>query len=54
MMKADYRTNELLAQVAQRFMFHFEKAKTDNPLIADMAAKMCEIELWEMWVLTQD
>ncbi len=53
MMKVDCRTNELLLQVAERFMFHSEKAKTDNPLIADMASKMCEIELWEMWVLTQ-
>lgn len=53
MMKTDCRTNELLAQAAERFLFHSEKAKANNPLIADMAAKMCEVEIWEMWALTQ-
>ncbi len=53
MSKVDYRTNELLAQVVERFIFHSEKANADNPLVADMAAKMREVEIWEMWALTQ-
>lgn len=54
MARNDCRTNELLAQVAERFMFHSEKTRADNPLVAEMASKMCEVEIWEMWVLTQE
>lgn len=54
MKTTDCRTNEILAQVIERFHFHSGKAKSDNPLIAEMAAKMCEVEMWEMWALTQN
>lgn len=49
----DEKRNETLAQVAERFIFHSEKARADNPLVVEMAAKMCEVEIWEMWTLTQ-
>lgn len=53
MKKINCRTSELLAQIVDWFQFHAEKAKSDNPLVAEMAAKMCEVEIWEMWTLTQ-
>lgn len=49
----DIQTNELLAQVVERFRFHSRKAKSDNPIVAGIAAQICEVELWEMWALTQ-
>lgn len=48
-----YKTNELLARVVERFQFHSEKTKSDSPLVAETAKKMCEVEIWEMWALTQ-
>lgn len=47
------RNDELLLKVAERFLFHSEKAKSDNPVVADVAKEMCDIEIWEMWTLTQ-
>lgn len=54
MNRTNQKTNEFLAQVVERFQFHSAKVKSENPLIAEAAAKMCRIEIWEMWVLTQD
>lgn len=54
MNRTNQRTNEFLVRVVERFQFHLDKIKAENPLIAEAAAKMCEIEIWEMWVLTQD
>lgn len=54
MIRTDCRTNKILARVVERFRFHSEEAKSDNPLIAEMAAKMCGVEIWEMWALTQE
>ena len=46
--------NDKLAYVAERFNYHSKKAQTsDNPIIVDAAKKMCSIDIWEMWVLTQ-
>lgn len=45
--------NELLLAVAERFLFHREKAKSDNPVVAEIAKGMCELEICEMWMLTQ-
>lgn len=39
--------------VVERFQFHKEKAGEDNPMISEFAKKMCEIEMYEMWLLTQ-
>lgn len=44
---------ELLFEVIQRFLFHSEKKKSDNPVIREIANQMCDVEIWEMWVLTQ-
>lgn len=54
MLQPDSRTNALLAQVVERFNFHRKETKHDNPIIADAAKEMCEIEIWEMWALTQE
>ncbi len=54
MNRTDQRTNELLAQVIERFQLHCRDTKSDNPIVASVAKKMCEIEMWEMWVLTQN
>lgn len=54
MLRLDAKTNDLLAQVTERFLFHREQAKSDNPIVAEDAKKICEIEIWEMWTLTQD
>lgn len=54
MNRTNQRTNELLAQVVERFQFHSGKIKSENPIVADSAVKMCEVEVWEMWVLTQE
>lgn len=44
-----------LAYVAERFLYHSKVAETsDNPMIVDAANKMCSIEIWEMWALTQE
>lgn len=42
-----------IADVVDRFQFHKEKVRSDNPIITEFAKKMCEIELYEMWMLTQ-
>ena len=49
----DEVTNNLLARVVERFIFHSGKANSENPLISEYAVKMCDIEIWEMWALTQ-
>lgn len=48
------RKNELLFSVVERYLIHSEQIKSDNPVESIMARKMCDIEVWEMWVLTQD
>ena len=59
MLKGVYRMNEntwligKIADVVDRFQFHKEKVRSDNPIITEFAKKMCEIELYEMWMLTQ-
>lgn len=47
------RNDELLLKVAERFLFHRDKAKSDNLVVAEVAKGMCEIEICEMWMLTQ-
>ncbi len=47
------RINETLAKVVERYNFHKQEMKSINPLIAEAAAVMCNIEIWEMWSLTQ-
>lgn len=54
MKRNDSKTNEMLAQVVERFLYHFQYAQSNQSMIKDMAQKMCEIEIWEMWTLTQE
>ena len=44
---------ELLFDVIERYIFHSEKSRSDNPVVRETAQKMCEVELWEMWALAQ-
>jgi hypothetical protein len=44
--------NDLLIKVVERYIFH-KNYKTDNPIVADIRDKMCDVELAEMWMLTQ-
>lgn len=46
------RKNELLIQVVKRYFDHLNYA-TDDPFLGEIAKQMCEIELDEMWMLTQ-
>ncbi len=48
------RKNELLIGIAERFLFHSEAAKSEESQIRDIAEKMLSVEIWEMWVLTQE
>ena len=54
MIRTSQKANEFLAQVVEGFRFHTDMGKSGNSLIAESAAKMCDIEIWEMWVLTQE
>ncbi len=47
------RTNETLAKVVERLCFHMREMKSDNALIAEAATVMYNIEVWEIWSLTQ-
>lgn len=44
---------ELLFSVIENFMLHSTKQKSDNPVIRELANQMCDVDIWEMWVLTQ-
>lgn len=47
-------TNSQLAAVIERFMIHYKLKETStNPIVRDGARHMCDIEIWEMWALTQ-
>lgn len=45
-------TNDLLIRVIERYLYHCNY-ETDNLFLAEMARKMCDIEISEMWMLTQ-
>ena len=53
MIRTDQRTSDQIAYIPERFLLHQEKARSEDPFVAGVAAAMCEIELWEMWALTQ-
>lgn len=46
------RQNEMLIEVIERFLFH-RNYQSDNPNIKELANKMADIEIAEMWMLTQ-
>ena len=41
-----------LFEVVERYLFH-KNYVTGNPIAKEIAEKMCDIELSEMWMLTQ-
>lgn len=41
-----------LFEVVERYLFH-KNYVTGNPITKEIAEKMCDIELSEMWMLTQ-
>ena len=53
MIRTDRKTSGQLACIVERFLLHREKARSEDPFVAGAAAAMCEIELWELWALTQ-
>lgn len=53
MLRTDEKTNNLLARVIEKFCFHYKQIESESAIVADAAKKMVEIDLWEMWVLTQ-
>lgn len=44
--------NELLAEVVKRYQFH-KSYSTDDAFLGKIAETMCDIDLDEMWMLTQ-
>lgn len=46
------RQDELLFRVFERYMYH-KSYVTDDPRLAELAKNMCDIEIAEMWMLTQ-
>lgn len=54
MKRTDALMIDVVCDVVERFRFHSDKASsTKEPFVKYMTLKMCEIELWELWVLTQ-
>lgn len=53
MKRHDKKVNERLAHVVEKYIHCQQKAAADNPIVADSAAKMCNIAIWEMWALMQ-
>lgn len=47
------RENEMQFKVAERFLLHREALRTDNPITREILKKIIEVEMWEMWTLTQ-
>lgn len=46
------RQNDLLIRVVERYNYH-KNYSTDDPFLKGIAEQMCEIEVNEMWMLTQ-
>ena len=47
------RNDEMLFKVVERYLYHRDY-KTDNPIVAEIAQSMREIDVDEMWMLTQN
>lgn len=44
---------EMLIGLAERYLYHKQKVNSDIPVVSDIARKMCEVDIAEMWMLTQ-
>lgn len=47
------RTNELLFKVMERYQYHILKVNHENPIVAETARAMVDIDICELWMLTQ-
>lgn len=47
------KTNHLLIELVERYQYHQSKVNCDNPFVAGVAQKMCDIDVYEMYMLTQ-
>lgn len=52
MNKEEWRL-ERLVSVVERFNSHRKEMETDNPLVYELAEKLCGVEINFMWLLTQ-
>jgi hypothetical protein len=46
--------DNLLIQVAINFQCHRSKLESNSPDVREFAKKACDIDIWEMWSLTQE
>lgn len=46
------KENDMLFRLAERFIYHSNK-KSDNPVIQETIDSMIDLEISEMWWLTQ-
>ena len=53
MIRLTKQENNLFAKVAERYQFH-KNYQSDNISIQETLQKLRSIELYEMWVLTQE
>lgn len=53
MIRLTKQENNLLAKVVERYQFH-RNYKSDNISVHETLQKLCSIELYEMWVITQE
>lgn len=52
MNKEEWRLEKLIS-VIERFISHRKEMETDNPIVYELAEKLCGVELNFMWLLTQ-
>lgn len=48
------REDMLLFEVVRRYFIHKEAVNSENTLVSEVAKRMCEIDMLEMWMLTQN
>ena len=46
--------NERLAKVVENYRFHLSRTGAADRMVADTARRACDIDIWEMWALTQE
>lgn len=55
MKRQDRKTNDMLAQVVGRLLFHKQKAMEHGDSVVGKAAQdLCNIEIYEMYLLSQE
>lgn len=47
------KRESLLFEVIEEFIKWKESAKSENPVVREFAEKLLEVNIWEMWALTQ-